>query len=118
MVMMVFTLHSYDVVFKVIKDRFDYPKTSTRDDVINRYHLVFKHDRGGRLVDAQEFEHLRFEKARFAPNLLEELLHVAAHTVSVEGDEVVINHLYTERRLTPLECIFGVTREAPSPTPS
>ena len=25
-----------------------------------------------------------------------------AHTVSVEGDEVVIKHLYTERRLTPL----------------
>ena len=44
---------------------------------------MFKHDRGGRLVDAQEFEHLRFAKARFAPDLLAELLEVAANTVSV-----------------------------------
>src|SRR5436190_3072870 len=102
MVMMVFTLPSYDVVFKVIKDSFDYPKTTTRQEVRNHYHLVFKHDRGGRLVDAQEFEHLRFDKARFSPALLEALLNVAANTVSVEGDEVVTKHLYTERRLVPL----------------
>ncbi len=102
MVMMVFTLPSYDVVFKIIKDRFDYPKTTTRQEVRNHYHLVFKHDRGGRLVDAQEFEHLRFAKDRFSPALLDELLSVAANSVSVQGDEVVIKHLYTERRLTPL----------------
>lgn len=102
MVMMVFTLPSYDVVFKIIKDRFDYPKTTTRQEVRNHYYLVFKHDRGGRLVDAQEFEHLRFAKDRFSPALLDELLSVAANTVSVQGDEVVIKHLYTERRLTPL----------------
>ena len=102
MVMVVFTLPSYDVVFKVIKDRFDYPKTTTRREVMNHYQLVFKHDRGGRLVDAQEFEHLRFDKDRFAPELLDELLQVAGHTVTVEGEAVVVKHLYTERRLTPL----------------
>ena len=102
MVMTVFTLPSYDVVFKIIKDRFDYPKSTTRQEVRNRYYLVFKHDRGGRLVDAQEFEHLRFSVDRFSPELLEELLKVASNTVSVEGDEVVIKHLYTERRLVPL----------------
>ena len=31
MVMTVFTLPSYDVVFKLIKDRFDFPKESTRE---------------------------------------------------------------------------------------
>ncbi len=103
MVMTVFTLTSYDVVFKIIKDQFDYPKTTTRREVQSRYQLVFKHDRGGRLVDAQEFEHLRFAKSRFAPDLLAELLNVAANTVSVDGEEVVIKHLYTERRLTPLD---------------
>jgi isocitrate dehydrogenase kinase/phosphatase len=102
MVMVVFTLPTYDVVFKIIKDRFDYPKTTTRQEVRDRYYLVFQHDRGGRLVDAQEFEHLRFAKDRFSPALLEELLREAANTVSVEGDEVVIAHLYTERRLIPL----------------
>src|SRR4029078_6400853 len=33
MVMLVFTLPSYDVVFKVIKDRFDFPKDTTPSDV-------------------------------------------------------------------------------------
>jgi isocitrate dehydrogenase kinase/phosphatase len=106
MVMVVFTLPSYDVVFKVIKDTFDYPKTTTRSEVMRRYQLVFKHDRGGRLVDAQEFEYLRFTKDRFAPQLLAELTRVAAQSVVVEGDEVVIKHLYTERRLTPLNLYF------------
>ncbi len=58
MVMAVFTLPSYDVVFKVIKDHFDAPKDTTRQAVIEKYNLVFKHDRAGRLVDAQEFEYL------------------------------------------------------------
>ncbi|MET1374905.1 isocitrate dehydrogenase kinase/phosphatase-domain containing protein, partial [Staphylococcus aureus] len=39
MVMIVFTLPSYDIVFKIIKDRFAYPKTTTRQDVLNRYQL-------------------------------------------------------------------------------
>ena len=34
--------------------------------------------------------------------LLDELLEVAAETVSVEGDRVVIKHCYAERRVTPL----------------
>ncbi len=102
MVMIVFTLPSYDVVFKIIKDTFDYPKTTTRKEVMAHYHLVFRHDRCGRLVDAQEFEHLRFDKSRFAPELLEELLQVASRTVSVDKESVLIKHLYTERRLVPL----------------
>jgi isocitrate dehydrogenase kinase/phosphatase len=63
---------------------------------------VFRHDRAGRLVDAQEFEHLTFPRDRFAPNLLAELRDEAADTVSVEGDRVVIRHLYIERRVRPL----------------
>ena len=51
MVMLVFTLPSYDVVFKIIRDRFDYPRTGSRDDVMAKYKLVFMRDRAGRLVD-------------------------------------------------------------------
>lgn len=102
MVMQVFTLPSYDLVFKIIKDSFDYPKRTTRQEVRDRYQLVFRHDRGGRLVDAQEFEELRFDRARFEPALLDELLATAGRTVRVDGDSVVIEHMYTERRLTPL----------------
>jgi isocitrate dehydrogenase kinase/phosphatase len=103
MVMLVFTLPSHDVVCKIIKDHFDDPKTSTRENVMANYYLVFKHDRVGRLIDAQEFEHLEFDRARFSQPLLEEMQRVAANTVSLKNDRVVINHLYIERRLHPLD---------------
>jgi len=106
MVMTVFTLPSYDVVFKLIKDRFDFPKESTRADVMRRYRLVFEHDRAGRLVEAHEFEHLRIARERFEPSLLEELLRDAASIVKVDDDDVVIGHAYVERRLRPLNLFF------------
>jgi isocitrate dehydrogenase kinase/phosphatase len=102
MVMTVFTLPSYDMVFKIIKDRIDPPKTTTRQEVMERYDLVFKHDRAGRLVDAQEFEHLTFERSRFSPDLLAELASVAYKSVHISKDTVDIEHLYIERRLVPL----------------
>jgi len=102
MVMVVFTLPSYDVVFKIIRDTFAYPKTATRREVRAKYHLVFTHDRVGRLVDAQEFEYLKIHRDRFTAELLDELLRIASYSVTLEGDEVVIKHLYIERRLRPL----------------
>ena len=103
MVMIVFDLRSYDYVFKVIRDRFAAPKTNTRADVERRYRLVFQHDRAGRLIEAQEFEHVTFERRRFSPALLEELSAGAARTVVVDAEEVHIRHLYVERRVQPLD---------------
>ena len=102
MVMLVFTLPSYDVVFKVIRDRFDYPKTGSRDDVMEKYNLVFMRDRAGRLVDAQEFRRLRFPRRRFDPELLQDLLDECSSACRVEGEDVVVEHAYIERRLVPL----------------
>jgi isocitrate dehydrogenase kinase/phosphatase len=102
MVMSVFTLPSYDVVFKLIKDRFDLPKDTTREDVRRRYRLVFEHDRAGRLVEAHEFEHLRIPGDRFDPELRAELLRDAPSIVKMDGGDVVIAHAYVERRLRPL----------------
>jgi isocitrate dehydrogenase kinase/phosphatase len=107
MVMLVFTLPSYDVVFKLIKDRFDFPKDTSRGEVRRRYRLVFEHDRAGRLVEAHEFEHLRIARDRFAPELLEDLRRDAAETVRLEGDDVVIAHAYVERRLRPLNLFLA-----------
>ncbi len=106
MVMSVFTLPSYDVVFKLIKDKFDLPKDSTREDVRRRYRLVFEHDRAGRLVEAHEFEHLRIPGNRFDPRLLAELLRDAASIVKMEDGDVIIAHAYVERRLRPLNLFF------------
>ncbi|MBV9723950.1 MAG: bifunctional isocitrate dehydrogenase kinase/phosphatase, partial [Gammaproteobacteria bacterium] len=102
LVMVCFTLPSFDVVFKVIRDRFAYPKTVLREEVMEKYRLVFIHDRAGRLVDAQEFRRLRFARARFAPALLEELRRETAGTVHEDGGDLVFDHLYIERRMTPL----------------
>jgi isocitrate dehydrogenase kinase/phosphatase len=103
MVMTVITLPSLNVVFKLIKDRFGHPKRTTASAVRDRYALVFRHDRAGRLADAQEFEHLAFPRACFPPELLARLLDETASTVSVRDDTVIIAHLYTERRVMPLD---------------
>ena len=102
LVMVVFTLPSHDLVFKVIRDRFGPPKNTTRTEVMERYQFVFRHDRAGRLVDAQEFRRLRLPRARFMPALTEELLQEAASCCRIEGEELIIEHCYIERRLRPL----------------
>jgi isocitrate dehydrogenase kinase/phosphatase len=107
MVMIVFTLPSYDVVFKVIKDHFDFPKDTSRREVMRRYRLVFEHDRAGRLVEAHEFEHLRVARERFEPGLLDELCRDAANTVCVEGNDILIAHAYVERRIRPLNLFLA-----------
>ena len=103
MVMIVFTMPGYDVVFKVIRDTFSPPKQITPGEVRRRYELVFQHDRAGRLVDAQEFEGLAFPRARFTRRLLAELEANAKRSVRVDRDMVAIGHLYTERRVRPLD---------------
>ena len=102
MVMAVFTLPSYPLVFKLIRDRFAPPKTSGREDVIARYQFVFKHDRAGRLIDAQEFRFLRFPRKRFSQAVLVELLENCRESVIEDGEDLVIVHCYIERRLRPL----------------
>jgi isocitrate dehydrogenase kinase/phosphatase len=102
MVMEVFTMPDYDLVFKVIKDHFAYPKRTTRHEVMSKYDLVFKHDRAGRLVDAQEFEYLKFSRNRFSHELMDSLQRNAARNVMVDHDQVVIRHAYIERRVVPL----------------
>ena len=102
LVMLVFTLPSYDLVFKIIRDQFGYPKTINKEEVQDKYRLVSRHDRAGRLVDTQEFRNLEFPVNRFDEALLDELLREAAETVRVEKDQLIIDHVYIERRVRPL----------------
>ncbi len=102
LVMAVFTLPSYPLVFKIIRDRFAPSKLMTRQDVVDKYQLVFKHDRAGRLIDAQEFRFLRFPRARFSQDVLEDLLDTCRSSVIEDGDDLILTHMYVERRLRPL----------------
>jgi isocitrate dehydrogenase kinase/phosphatase len=102
MVMAVFTPRDYPLVFKVIRDRFAYPKDIGRRQVEEKYRLVFRHDRIGRLLDAQEFRHLHFRRDQFDADMLEELLGECAEAVSVQDDQVLVRHCYVQRRLRPM----------------
>jgi len=102
LVMLVFTLPSYDVVFKVIRDDFGPTKSVTRDHVMARYRLVYLHDRAGRLIDAQEYERLEFERERFSDRLFARLEQSAGSSLSRRDGRVALRHLYVERRISPL----------------
>ena len=102
MVMTVFTLPSYNIVFKIIKDKFAPPKEVTHQIVREKYRLVSRHDRIGRMADTQEFDNLVFPLNRFSDELIEELQKVAASQITIRGDKLIIKHLYTERYMTPL----------------
>jgi len=103
MVMTVFTLPSFGVVFKVIKDTFPPSKKISRSQVMDKYKMVFAHDRVGRMVDAQVFEDLAFPRERFSEELLEELALEASRSITITDTDVIIHHLYTERRVYPLD---------------
>ncbi len=102
MVMTVFTLPSYNIVFKLIKDHFDPPKNMTRQQVREKYKLVGLHDRVGRMADTHEFENFKLPLDRIHPELMSELNKSVNSLLRIEGDTLIIRHLYIERRLTPL----------------
>lgn len=102
MVMSVFLLPSYQTVFKIIKDRFPAQKNTTAAEVRVKYTMVKSHDRVGRMADTQEFQNISFPRARFSEALLAELQAVAANSLVLTDELVIIKHLYTERQMTPL----------------
>jgi len=102
LVMIVFTLPGYDVVFKVVKDRFPPQKIITPHDVASRYRIVARHDRAGRLVEAQRFVDLLLPADRFEPGLLADLTTAASRNVTVVDGAVRLKTVYVERRVTPL----------------
>ncbi len=102
MVMLVFTLPSFNYVFKVIKDRFTPPKSMTRDEVKEKYTLVKLHERAGRMADTQEFDNLVFDRRRFSDELLKELRKEVPSVLEENGNILRLRHCYVERRMIPL----------------
>lgn len=103
MVMIVFNMPEDQLVYKVIRDRFATPKHATARQVMEKYDYVFRHDRVGRLVDVQTFENLEIEDCCFTSDLLAEIQNEAQHTISIEGQRVILHHVYVERRMVPLD---------------
>jgi len=102
MVMLVFDLPSFPYVFKVIKDFFPDQKETTREQIKGKYLLVKQHDRVGRMADTLEYSNVAFPRARFEDELVAELQHYCPSLLEEDGDQLVIRHLYIERRMIPL----------------
>jgi isocitrate dehydrogenase kinase/phosphatase len=102
MVMLVFTLPSFPYVFKLIRDRFAPPKDIDRQTVLDKYLMVKLHDRVGRMADTLEYSLVALPLDRFEPELLQELQRECASMVEVDRDQLVLGHVYIERRMQPL----------------
>jgi isocitrate dehydrogenase kinase/phosphatase len=102
MVMLVFTLPSFPYVFKLIRDRFAPPKDIDRQTVKDKYLMVKLHDRVGRMADTLEYSLVALPLERFCAPLLGELKRECGSIVEVDGDELVLGHVYIERRMQPL----------------
>ncbi|RFU47189.1 bifunctional isocitrate dehydrogenase kinase/phosphatase [Paraburkholderia sp. DHOC27] len=102
LVMLVFTLPSFPYAFKLIKDNFPPPKETTRAKIQGKYQLVKRHDRLGRMADTLEYSSVALPLARLDDTLLRELQKEVPSMLEYEGDNLVIRHLYIERRMVPL----------------
>ena len=102
MVMSVFTLPSFPYVFKVIRDVFAPAKDVDHATVKAKYVLVKQHDRVGRMADTLEFSNVALPRGRFSAELLAELRKECASLLEESDSEIVIHHVYIERRMKPL----------------
>lgn len=102
MVMLVFTLPGFDRVFKVIRDRFAPQKEVTEAQVRACYQQVKEHDRVGRMADTLEFEQFALPLARIPPALMAEFQSSIATKMHIDGDRLIVRHLWLERRMQPL----------------
>ncbi len=102
MVMLVFTLPSYPYVFKIIKDVFGSSKEMDRATVKRKFMMVKQVDRVGRMADTLEFSNAAFPLKRFNDEVMDELRTLAPSCFEIDGDALVIKHIYIERRMEPL----------------
>jgi isocitrate dehydrogenase kinase/phosphatase len=110
LVMGVFTLPSFPYVFKIIKDT--RRKDVSREFVKKQYQLVKVHDRVGRMADTWEYSDVPFPKDRLDPALLKELRETAPSLIEEDGTNIVIRHLYIERRMIPLNIFLEQSDDA------
>jgi isocitrate dehydrogenase kinase/phosphatase len=108
MVMLVFDLPSFPYVFKLIKDYYPPQKDTTREQIKGKYLLVKQHDRVGRMADTLEYSEVAFPRERFEDELIAEIDKFAPSQLEISdrdsdgNTEVIIKHLYIERRMIPL----------------
>ena len=108
MVMLVFDMPSFPYVFKLIKDYYPPQKDTSREQIKAKYQLVKQHDRVGRMADTLEYSGVALPRARFDDAVIAEIEKFAPSQLEISDrdadgqQEVVIQHVYIERRMIPL----------------
>jgi isocitrate dehydrogenase kinase/phosphatase len=102
MVMSVFTFPMFPYVFKVINDKFSPPKQCTPKMVKDKYFFVKSHCKVGRLADTWEFSNVAFAIRDISPELMKELRDKVPSKIQIDGDLLIIKHLYIENKMIPL----------------
>ncbi|MEY4139623.1 MAG: hypothetical protein RLZZ371_1805, partial [Pseudomonadota bacterium] len=124
MVMLVFDLPSFPYVFKVIKDFYPPPKETSREQIKAKYLLVKQHDRVGRMADTLEYSEVGFPRQRFTDELIAEIEKFAPSQLEIsdrDGDgqtEVILKHVYIERRMIPLNIFLQEAFDAGGADPA
>ncbi len=124
MVMLVFDLPSFPYVFKIIRDWYPPPKDTTREQIKGKYLLVKQHDRVGRMADTLEYSLVAFPRERFDDELIEEIRKLAPSQLEISDrdqdgrQEVIIQHLYIERRMIPLNLYLQEAFDAGAADPA
>ena len=104
--MIVFSAPTFPYVFKVIRDSSSKPSWIGRSKIMDLYRWVHEINRGRLMLDAWVYRNLRFARDAFDATMLEQLLRGAPSSVCLEGDAVVLRHVYAQRRVRPLNTFF------------
>ena len=102
---------SFPYVFRVLRvlDSF---QAFWRDTVLVCYQLVKRHDRVGRMADTIEYSDVALPLSRISSDLMAELEQTIAGSMEIEGDFLILKHVYIEKRLTPLNIYLEYADEA------
>ena len=111
MAMFVFAPPTFPYVFKIIRDFSVKPSWLGRSKIMELYRWVHEINRGRLMLDAWLYRNVPFPREAFETSVLEDLLTAAPNSVHLDGDIVVLRHVYAQRRVRPLNTFFDETKD-------
>ena len=111
MAMVVFSPSSFPYVFKVIRDFSSKQAWMGRAHIMEIYRWVHEMNRGRLMLDAWLYRNLHFPRESFDEQVLQELVASAPSSVRLDGNTVVLKHVYAQRRVQPLSTFFDETQD-------
>jgi isocitrate dehydrogenase kinase/phosphatase len=75
------------------------------------YRWVHEINRGRLMLDAWLYRNLDFARSDFDEGVVQELLASAPSSIRIEGDRIILKHVYAQRRVQPLNTFFDGTHD-------